>query len=635
MAEIRSFKQVLDNNYYDDIYNAISSFIDDNPSRIKSNSSVVKRVEEATLDDIDIKNISINDSSENEILVDVVVEAEIEIFETIRRNRESDSTNQWLRVSCSIQLNDGIQSFQVNRVTLYSSYDNNKKAMLSDSLVPYISKDNFDKVAEEFLQEVFPEALLAPMPIPTSEVASRLGLTIKEVRLTKHFTLFGQIYFSDCVTEYFDEDLKDYIPLEVNRGTILVDPHIYFLRNVGCMNNTIIHECFHWYKHKKYHELEKLYNPKANLIRCRVNESTKRQKQWEPEDWMEWQANGITPRILMPASTTKLKIEELIQKNKQILKPSTRIEMWSNVLFELAEFFGVSKVATKIRMMDLGYMEVEGVYTYVDDHYVNNYGFANESLNKDQTYSISLSDAFFEYFSNKEFTRYINSGNFVYVDGHYVINNPSYIRVTEDGVLELTEYARNHVDECCLIFNLTIDDAAQTDIVVYKDTVMYRKATKDYNRVPQFHEEKHNMELFNRSEELKRLHAEFIAEGAEIETIGESFSQLAFRYIEAKGYNRVVFAQKTLLSEKTYDRLKKNEVHTPSLDTVMAICIGLKFTPAMCEELLKKAGFVLGNSPQHVAFKKLIYCFNGHSIYECNEVLEALGLAQIKVSACN
>ena len=45
MAEIRSFKQVLDNYYYDDIYNAIASFIDDNPSRIKSNSSVVKRVE--------------------------------------------------------------------------------------------------------------------------------------------------------------------------------------------------------------------------------------------------------------------------------------------------------------------------------------------------------------------------------------------------------------------------------------------------------------------------------------------------------------------------------------------------------------------------------------------------------------
>lgn len=49
MAEIRSFKQVLDNYYYDDIYNAIASFIDDNPSRIKSNSSVVKRVEQAIL----------------------------------------------------------------------------------------------------------------------------------------------------------------------------------------------------------------------------------------------------------------------------------------------------------------------------------------------------------------------------------------------------------------------------------------------------------------------------------------------------------------------------------------------------------------------------------------------------------
>jgi len=39
------------------------------------------------------------------------------------------------------------------------------------------------------------------------------------------------------------------------------------------------------------------------------------------------------------------------------------------------------------------------------------------------------------------------------------------------------------------------------DIVVYLDSIMFRKATPDYNRVPTFNPDKHNMEVFNRSEE--------------------------------------------------------------------------------------------------------------------------------------
>ena len=201
-----------------------------------------------------------------------------------------------------------------------------------------------------------------------------------------------------------------------------MDPNVYFMRNVGCMNNTIIHECVHWYKHRKYHELVKTYNSDALLISCRVNETTKYKKQWTPEDWMEWHANGIAPRILMPKSMTIKKIEELIKKNELLFGTYDRLNIMENVVYELADFFQVSRIASKIRMLDLGYKEVEGVYTYVDDHFISNYSFKADSLHKNQTYSISLSDSFFEYYANPEFAKIIDNGAYLYVFGSYTRN---------------------------------------------------------------------------------------------------------------------------------------------------------------------------------------------------------------------
>lgn len=34
-------------------------------------------------------------------------------------------------------------------------------------------------------------------------------------------------------------------------GTILIDPRVAYIRNLGALNNTIIHECVHWHIHRK------------------------------------------------------------------------------------------------------------------------------------------------------------------------------------------------------------------------------------------------------------------------------------------------------------------------------------------------------------------------------------------------
>jgi hypothetical protein len=344
---------------------------------------------------------------------------------------------------------------------------------------------------------------------------------------------------------------------------------------------------------------------------------------------MEWHANGIAPRILMPKATTIQKIEELIRQNTMLFGANNRLAIMESVLFELADFFQVSRTAVKIRMLDLGYKEVEGVYTYVDDHYISSYFFDADSKSRDQTYSISLSDSFFEYFANPYFRHLIDSGNFTYVDGHYVINDPKYIKRSELGGIGLTDYAKTHIDECCVRFDLKYNETAKTDIVVYLDSIVFRKATPDYNRVPTFNVDSHNMDVFNRSEKLKKLHKEYIEEGQFLSLPVGNFTQVAWAHILRKGYNKVVFCDTTLLSDKTFDRIKAGQLPNPTLETVMQICIGLELGGVFGEQLLELAGYKLNNSPQQLAYKKLLYSYCGHSIYECDEVLRALGLPSI------
>ncbi|MFQ3550200.1 MAG: ImmA/IrrE family metallo-endopeptidase [Armatimonadota bacterium] len=229
------------------------------------------------------------------------------------------------------------------------------------------------------------------------------------------------------------------------------------MRNLGSVNNTIIHECVHWELHRKYFELVNLYNEYKKYILCNITETTKPKQGWSPYEIMEWQANALAPRILMPAKQTKEKIEELIEKNKKVLNTTRKTDILESVIYELADFFGVSKLAAKIRMIDLGYHEVEGIYLFVDNHYVTSYISEQNALKNNQTYTIEVQDALFLLYADEKFKETVKKGNFIFIDNHFCINDSKYIKSDELGNISLTDYAREHIEECCLIFDFNFD----------------------------------------------------------------------------------------------------------------------------------------------------------------------------------
>lgn len=75
---------------------------------------------------------------------------------------------------------------------------------------------------------------------------------------------------------------------------------------------------------------------------------------------MEWQANNIAPRILMPLGQFKQKVDELYKQYDYVGTPLKLITM-ECIAQDLASFYEVSRQSVLIRMMECGYPEANSI----------------------------------------------------------------------------------------------------------------------------------------------------------------------------------------------------------------------------------------------------------------------------------
>ena len=123
------------------------------------------------------------------------------------------------------------------------------------------------------------------------------------------------------------------------------------------------------------------------------------------------------------------------------------------MISELADFYGLSKQAVKMRIREMGYSKVDGAFSYVNGQYVTPFTFDASALSDNQSFTIAATDLFKAYCLNKEFRKVIDTGKFVYIEGHVCLNDEKYI-IHSDGQIKLTQYALAHMDECCLVFDM-------------------------------------------------------------------------------------------------------------------------------------------------------------------------------------
>ena len=210
----------------------------------------------------------------------------------------------------------------------------------SKRFIPYIPSSEYDKIAHEFLEQFYPDALREPIPVPIEQVAKdSIGLDVKYICLSEELDIFGMTIFSDGLVEVYDHDEMLYSTKEFKAKTVLIDPEAVRKTNIACRNNTIAHECVHWYKHRYYYKMQNYFLPKyAKYCKCRIDQLLESS---DEESIMEAQAVGIAPRILMPKETFTEASEHL---NVSYGKDNRQ------AILTLAELFNVSKRSVEIRL---------------------------------------------------------------------------------------------------------------------------------------------------------------------------------------------------------------------------------------------------------------------------------------------
>lgn len=209
-----------------------------------------------------------------------------------------------------------------------------------NNLMPYIPASDYEKVATEFLETYYPQALSSPQPVPILDIAkNELKLDLKFICLSEELDIYGMTIFDDGVVEVYDPVKGLYDKKKYSRKTVLIDPDVVKKTNVGCLNNTIAHECVHWYKHRMYYLMQRLVLPRhAKFCKCQVDQVGYFSNE---EDILENQAIGIAPKILMPKQMFVKVAEELGINDEQA--------NWREIN-RLADFFKVSKQSTIIRL---------------------------------------------------------------------------------------------------------------------------------------------------------------------------------------------------------------------------------------------------------------------------------------------
>ncbi len=615
------FDKYIFDTYYEQIVKTVKGFIFNNKDNTDLSTYMVPEPNGfIEFDNFELYKINYEIINNCELNLEIIVIANVIVRQYIKGEMEIDTKTKFVSVYAEVELDSGIKNFRIYNTEFKSDqYKKYRNLKLSKDWVPYIRKKDFDAIAEKFLRKYYPQALTQPTPVPVETIVSEMGLSIHQEKLTIDNSVFGKMVFKDTDVEVIEDE--QLVSEHFNKGSILVDKDVVFKRNVGSYNNTVIHECVHWELHKVFHEVKMVLDKDHSQVSSWTEENLADSSMWTSLDWMEWQANGIAPRILMPKVQTRIKIRELFQTLTLVNPDISRSELVQEVVDNLATFFEVSRQAAKIRMIDLGFKEANGVYNYLDDRYMHNFAFELEAFDKGSSYTITSNDLCFEYCFNESFRQIIDRNKFIYVDNHLCLKDKKFIYMTKDGPI-MTDYAYEHMDECCLIFKVKSKNFTSISNETYYDYVLNRGVTKESEIKADFVDILQNPSLMDQLPPLDMMKLG--------KKISELLKELPFEFSgtlrshrKRKNCTQPFLAKLVGITERTLRDYETLEDNLPRLELTLSFCFALKLRPELSDDMIKKAGHQLTISPPHQVYKMLLSTSYYKPLGEINSILQA------------
>lgn len=631
MYKYDSFKEYIQLNYIDTLKEALEQYIKQNDLILSEDDFIVRKYDKYCITVIRVTTIHYTKNKKDNLEFDVHFKADYSVIDTNSKNELGyhlfEKKTGYFILSMKGSFKNGFSHRKKEEIKKIDEKPEN----ISNTLVPIISYDDMDSYATKFLKEFYPQALIEPTRFDVTQMLLNKGIKVYYAPLGEK--IFGKTYFAnDTVEIYENEDVSDLFNgnstrfINVEPGTILINFEAVFNYPIGVYRNTMIHEAIHWFFHSNYFELQQLLDNETKCAICYKGETSYINDEIA---WMEWQARSIAPRVLMPKKTSIIKwkeiLKELIEEDKD--NKFTKSKYYEKALKNFADFFGVTITSARIRLIELGFNEIEGVRNYIDDTYVKTFFFKRGTLKRNQSFVISSSQLAQLLITNIYLQVALQKEKILYINKMLVINNPKYV---DNEKYVLTDYGLNHIHECCFIFDIKrfgIDENG----VVNKD---YYLLSSSSGRIE---EKEINQEQFNTILENgieNACHYEKHKKELQIMTLGET---IQYHINKARKKNWIHtyedFAIKSDVDVKKIKQYRYDEVQAKNITRIEIIRMGLalRLSAPYIDDLLEKANLPIAGTlcGDMVIFKTIIYGFQRQGLVAVYKELKKKNLERL------
>ena len=534
----------------------------------------------------------------------------------------------------------------IGEIDLTELYGNDFKSVsITDTyLLPEITPDELENLAKTIYVNYYSQHYSENYNFPYKEFIQALDL--KEIIVDfKDSNIFGRMYFKSAEVDdiiSIDGGPEISAPLSVSEGTILISRTRYFMEDYGSLYNTVAHELVHWLLHKDFFKILCLLADKPAELSCdimfrQLNDSmTGVQKAiW----WAEWQANSLAAHITMPKEdfldvlTTYcfLTAEHESLNNENILE---------HAICRTADTFGVSKYAAKDRAIQLGILEAEGTLLIHNGKQIPPISFNRNSLKMNQTFIIFENEFTIHLNENPELANLIKQKEYVFAECVVVKNEPKYVQISDNDTYTLTKYAREHADECCLIFTRPYEEdysfsyeyngsylSSKSNSIGFKNNANRKRIKIKRAAVTAQHCTKYRNDGNNYIKKYTSLTTSFVGTLTQLMefNIGNVTSD-DNKTENPTPVTRQTLSDKSGVSERTLRKIFNDPKYRPELKTICALCIGLKLPPLFSRDLLRKAKVGFPDTSDGYVQERILETFYRKSIGEINKILKDNGI---------
>lgn len=332
--------------------------------------------------------------------------------------------------------------------------------------------------------------------------------------------------------------------------------------------------------------------------------------------WMEIQANGVAPHLIVSDEIIKEKALQLIDKYKyDDWTSEINLNYMENVISDLARMYGVTYPSLKRRLASMGFSDAHGALNYVDNSFAENYLVEEGTLDFNESYEISINTLICALACDERMKALFDERLITFVDNHLCINTHKYVK--KWGKPKLTDYAKMHMHECCIKFtSLNGEKKMMLGSCLFRDIskTIYHSFSEGYMKI---------LDVAKQIDENKKKIARINHVRKEILNLdfGDSLKFL----MDYQNLTQKELARDSGVDQSTISKYLSKGMGCRNRKTLVALCCGLKAEPCISRMLFKKCGLALDDSNEDGVLTYIMTNMIDASPKDRNEFMKSYG----------